>query len=522
MRTNEQRLNPPEERTAGPRLSFCLVGFGFYQAWFAMLHKTAILTPLSGLDGAPFITLRLVGIICQTIVILALYLLFRKAAASPEDGQRLCLLGSLLGVLSTLLIAAGGNLSGILGTAASVLGWLAWGVASALIIFLWMRIYCVANTQELCLYLSGSLLISAAVVFLLCNLPAVIAITIAPALPLGAAALSVQADRSLGRSETASQTHDAASEGKTIAKNALGLFAAIAIYALIDYALVEPLETRRGLGIESSGGFMLLAPGIVGTALFAFSWLSSSRASYIKLYRFILPTIALSLFIFPFASGSSLIAAGLIGTLGFQCFNIISIMLIAAVAQRNGQSTFGSLLLGRLFQNVGMAAGGVMGGLLAAFELFKDKDLFAFLCLGSALAFIVITSTLLREEVLFGYRIDLDQGEEGAKGAPADAPRETVVLPSSEEIFQEKVRRVATRYKLTARETEVFFLLAKGRSNKLIQERLVISPHTVDSHISHIYRKCGVHSRQEIMDFIEQEHIEVQELVATKDQPPVL
>lgn len=520
MGTNEQRLSSLEQKTVDPAFSFCLVGFGFYQAWFMMLHKTAILSPLTGLGGAPFITLRIVGIVCQTIAVLALFLLFRKATAPFGDNQKFCLLGSLLGVTSTLLITAGSNLHGIPGAVVSVIGWLAWGVASALIIFLWMRIYSVANTQEFCLYLSGSLLISTATVFLLCNLPAAIAIAITPVLPLCAALLSAQADRNLSCSDMLSRTDETPGEDKVFAKSALCIFVAIAIYALIDYALVEPLETRRGLGIEASGGLMLLAPGIVGTALLAFSWLSSNRTAYIKLYRVILPTIALSLFIFPFASGSSLIAAGIIGTLGFECFNIISTMLVATVARRDKQAPFGSLLLGRLFQNAGMAAGSVTGGILAAFELFKDKSLFTFLCLGSALVFIVIASTLLRDEVLFGYRIDEGQGRKSADDAPTEAPRETVVLPSSEEIFQEKVQRVCARYKLTARETEVFFLLAKGRSNKLIQERLVISPHTVDSHISHIYRKCGVHSRQEIMDFIEQEHIEVQELVATRDQPP--
>ena len=86
-------------------------------------------------------------------------------------------------------------------------------------------------------------------------------------------------------------------------------------------------------------------------------------------------------------------------------------------------------------------------------------------------------------------------------------------------MFQYKTNQVAQRYGLTKREFEVFLLLSKGRSNKLIEERLVISPHTVDSHVTHIYRKCDVHSRQEVMDLIEEERVDMHALAeAIRDQ----
>ncbi|HXV33841.1 MAG TPA: HD domain-containing phosphohydrolase [Gaiellaceae bacterium] len=48
---------------------------------------------------------------------------------------------------------------------------------------------------------------------------------------------------------------------------------------------------------------------------------------------------------------------------------------------------------------------------------------------------------------------------------------------------------------LTEREVEVLRLVARGRSNKEVAERLVIAPKTVGRHVENIYRKIGVSSR---------------------------
>lgn len=53
--------------------------------------------------------------------------------------------------------------------------------------------------------------------------------------------------------------------------------------------------------------------------------------------------------------------------------------------------------------------------------------------------------------------------------------------------------------KLSRREREVLFLMSRGYDNPSIAERLCLSEQTVKNHISHIYRKLGIHERIAVM-----------------------
>lgn len=78
---------------------------------------------------------------------------------------------------------------------------------------------------------------------------------------------------------------------------------------------------------------------------------------------------------------------------------------------------------------------------------------------------------------------------------PAEAERRVWVEPCD---------TIAATYKLTAREREVLEFIARGRDMPFIEEELVISRNTLKMHIRHIYTKLDAHSKQDIIDMVEQ------------------
>ncbi|MGV8084223.1 MAG: response regulator transcription factor [Coriobacteriia bacterium] len=84
---------------------------------------------------------------------------------------------------------------------------------------------------------------------------------------------------------------------------------------------------------------------------------------------------------------------------------------------------------------------------------------------------------------------------------------ETVHSARKRAVWRAKLDAVTVQHGLSPRQKEVMELLAKGRDSKYIQDHFVISRSTAKTHVYNLYRKLGIHSRQDLIDLIE--HVEI-------------
>ena len=84
---------------------------------------------------------------------------------------------------------------------------------------------------------------------------------------------------------------------------------------------------------------------------------------------------------------------------------------------------------------------------------------------------------------------------------PSTAPPPTSSTPVAEG------RPITYLAGLTAREVEVLRLVAQGMTNEQVAGKLVISPRTVDTHLTSIYSKIGVSSRSAATRYALEHHL---------------
>ncbi len=115
---------------------------------------------------------------------------------------------------------------------------------------------------------------------------------------------------------------------------------------------------------------------------------------------------------------------------------------------------------------------------------------------------VVLTSFADREHIsealdsgAVGYLLKDSGPEELVSGVRAAAAGESPLTPRVALTVVRELRGSAPTEALSDREREVLALVGAGVANKQIALRLGISPKTVKSHLSHIFRRIGVQDR---------------------------
>lgn len=89
----------------------------------------------------------------------------------------------------------------------------------------------------------------------------------------------------------------------------------------------------------------------------------------------------------------------------------------------------------------------------------------------------------------------------------AHAGRDTLSAEAAQALVHAAAQPPPPGHTLTARERDVLALMIKGLSNTEIAEKLVVSPSTIKSHVSHILAKFDATSRTEVVALAVRHHL---------------
>lgn len=161
------------------------------------------------------------------------------------------------------------------------------------------------------------------------------------------------------------------------------------------------------------------------------------------------------------------------------------------------------VLIGWLIAYIGMADGALPG---------FDQSLRIPVCVVFFILLVIFSASFVMTQDNYPTRSDPEgsadiQSEGSSCNAVVSSPEEEEGEEKSEKEkpgkFFLQCEVIAKQYGLSARQREVLGMLARGRNAGYITEKLIISAHTAKAHIYNIYQKTGVHSRQELMDLVE-------------------
>lgn len=330
----------------------------------------------------------------------------------------------------------------------------------------------------------------------------------------------------------------------------------LCIAAVFVFALCG--ELLRTLALQVAGastnimGTIYLLGGLIGLALLLVYALIPARDGLmrhinISMVRFVFVLMALAFLVAPFlGEWSAPIAYGIFGA-GFWCFRAITWVFCLLIARALTISSLRAIaVLDATFALAVVVSGRVNNTLAEAMkmgtaEMTTVSLVAVFVCM--LIAMVVLNGRGIRKvldnsqsnppagsqpnsqlksqpalssqpapsaDSLSEKNVSAGFSDSSDSAVSSDAALTPEIEPDDSNLHDNKrnspedpVQALFDRCGLSPREREVATLLARGRSLPFIQEELYISAGTAQTHARHIYKKMGVHSRQELIDCVE-------------------
>lgn len=459
------------------------LGYSFLEVWSfcVVFNRNQVVEGLSnlflGTDSPAMAQLTLSSASVLAVVggtlVLALFCRKRDRVAHH---RRVTVGATLLNVGGTVLVLSGNTFAGMAGFFCAGLGnawlWIVWG-----------DVYARLDVEALDVVAIGSVVLQALVMLVVFALPPLgqaVALLLSTPLSCALYLWSTGPGGKLGERPVIGERFQRVPvrpDGFFAVRLTVGLGLPIAgIYYLWDAAFPLPFLTE---GIE-----LVVLIGLLAFALIFFGFLRFAQGfGLASICRVELTLVVVACLLSLIAPGAALGQALVFGAV------LVSQYFILVYCARLYSRGFGNVVF---TFSVGELVNHCFGWLGTTLALLPQIDKgFSILAFSPAVGCVLCAGAFF---VVLFLGAEIVERSEGAGESTAENDASSAGV----------LRELAASYGLSARETEVFLYLARGRSAPFIRDELMVSLNTVSSHIKHIYGKMGIHSRQELIDLVDE------------------
>lgn len=488
-----------------------VVGWGALWAWLGTINGSFQVTHLLGsLEETSVLSCTVMGILVLWRILLALFskrldahLNSAHLSGAAALAIALCTVGLLLGLrqghaLTEPLL--------LFECATCVLG-LAW-LSTA-----WVSILARLQDHSIFPFIAGGFLLASLINLSIEWLPSSATVLTTALFPLASALCLVRIARTTPAPDQSWKVLHEGLPGKKanhsrisplyIACIALSIFCyglAGAIIRILSRA-TSPIGEVAMLSASSSHtlGIALCAATLLAIALVR---QNSERALLSSLSKIMLAVMAFGMLLPALFPSIPFFLADFVSGLAIGCFEIMLLTYAATITKQQAISPFATLgvaygsmeAAGALsYPLTNFLENALSGGFAAQWSTIALIALFAF----------IIVSVGILIPFTDKYRIGTptqatpdDQSALESQASESTTAPEKSALPPEPSAFEVLLHN----HGLTEREIEVALLLSEGRNVPYVQEHLVISQGTAQTHTYHIYQKLGIHSKQELIE----------------------